>query len=410
MSNFDIQSIPDHAMHEAVRKTLSDSTLTGGTGTTPYNFRCPICGDSKKNKHKKRGYVVFGRGVWSYTCHNECGKMSFLNFLKTYHPSVHRELMFMALIDKGPRKPKAPEKSAAEKAYAATATYQFKTGELIEIVGSYHPLAQTALAYCQRRQIPYSVYSRWFVCVKDARYHDRDTAGNILHNDKGTPKGNEYANRLIIPYYKFGGKFTQFDARSLDDKAFLRYRNLEGADRELYMYEWLDVTKPFFLLEGSIDSTFIPNSIAFGGTQHLMKFLEMYPEIIQNAHNGTVIWDNDDAGYDEMPKTIKMGFSWFDWDTIKPLPQFALNSDGTPHIIKDVNNMVLYTSAVETDSNGFVLYDSLIKYIREPDGGIIATMRYGNRDKMKKERNKKRFDEMKRNRIKEKQQSNWFLG
>ena len=136
----------------------------------------------------------------------------------------------------------------------------------------------------------------------------------------------------------------------------------------------------------------------------------IYPEIVKNAHNGTVIWDNDDAGYDEMPKTIKMGFSWFDWDTIKPLPQFALNGDGTPHIIKDVNNMVLYTSAVETDSNGFVLYDSLIKYIREPDGGIIATMRYGNRDKMKKERNKKRFDEMKYNRIKEKQQSNWFLG
>ena len=28
--------------------------------------------------------------------------------------------------------------------------------------------------------------------------------------------------------------------------------------------------------------------------------LQFDPEIIQNAHNGTVIWDNDDAGYDEM--------------------------------------------------------------------------------------------------------------
>jgi hypothetical protein len=396
-------------MHEAVRKTLSDANLTGGHGTTPYNFRCPICGDSKKNKHKKRGYVVFDKGPWVYTCHNECGKMSFLNFLKDYHPSVHRELMFMALIKRGPRKAKEPVKTAAEKAYKTNPEYAFKPGELIEIDESYHPLAQTARAYCQSRKIPRKIYSRWFVCVKDTKYHDRDNGGNIIYNDKGVPKGNEYANRLIIPYYRFGGKFVQFDARALDDNAFLRYRNLEGAERELYMYEWLDVSKPFFLLEGSVDSTFIKNSIAFGGTQHLMKFLEKYPEIAKNAHNGTVIWDNDDAGYDEMPKTIKLGFNWFDWETIKPLPQHRHNGDGSERIIKDVNDMVLFTDAITTDSEGFVVYDSLIKYIKKPDGGILAAMRYGNRDKIRKERNKKRFDEMKARRNNENKQS-WYLG
>lgn len=409
MSNFDIKNIPDYAMHEAVRKTLSEHNLTGGNGSTPYNFRCPICGDSKKNKHKKRGYVTFSKGPWVYTCHNECGKMSFLNFLKQYHTSTHRELMFMALVDKSPRKRQEPQQTTAEKAYKANSEYNFKTGELLEIYDS-HPLARAARSYCIRRRIPEKVYSRWFVCVKDTRFHDRDNAGNILYNEKGLPKGNEYANRLIIPYYTFGGKFTQFDARALDDNAFLRYRNLEGAERELYMYDWLDTSKPFFLLEGSIDSTFIKNSVAFGGTQHLMKFLEMYPEILSNSHNGTVIWDNDDAGYDEMIKTIKMGFSWFDWTSIKPLPQYTLNDDGTNRIIKDVNNMVLYTDAVETDNEGFVVYESLIKYIKKPDGGIMATMLYGNRDKMRKERNRKKFEEMRIQRKNKKEQSNWFLG
>lgn len=408
MSDFDINRIPDYAMHEAVRKSLSDCTLTGGIGTAPYNFRCPICGDSKKNKHKKRGFVVFDKGPWVFTCHNECGKMSFLNFLKGYHPSIYREVIFQGFAKRDRTTPRAQVKTIAQKAYKANTVYNFKKGELLEITESYHPLAIQAKNYCISRKIPENIYSRWFVCVKDTRFHDRDSAGTIINNDKGVPKGNEYANRLIIPYYKFGGKFVQFDARALDPNAFLRYRNLEGAERELYMYDWLDVSKPFFLLEGSIDSTFIKNSIAFGGTQHLMKFIEQFPEIKENAHNGTVIWDNDDAGYDEIGKTIKMGFNWFDWNLIKPTPEYAFNEDGTPRIIKDVNNIILYTEAVKTDADGFIIYDSLLKYIKKPDGGIIVTMRYGNRDKIRQERNKKRFNEMKVNR--NNKEPKWFLG
>ena len=71
-------------------------------------------------------------------------------------------------------------------------------------------------------------------------------------------------------------------------------------------------------------------------------------------------------------------------------------------------NFIYSKDAFKCDSDGFVMYDSLIKYIREADGGIIATMRYGNRDKMKKERNKKRFDEMKKRN--QKKELKWFLG
>jgi len=139
-----------------------------------------------------------------------------------------------------------------------------------------------------------------------------------------------------------------------------------------------------------------------------MKFLEMYPEIKKNAHNGTVIWDNDDAGKDEMPKTIKLGFNWFDWDEIKPTSQYMYDSNGNKRQIKDINNMVLFTDVVSIDNEGFVETESLIKYIKKPDT-IIATMRYGNREKMRKERNKQKFNEMNKHRSKQKQ-NNWFLG
>ena len=39
---------------------------------TVYNFRCPYCGDSKKNKNRARGYFFQKKGSYIYKCHN-CG-------------------------------------------------------------------------------------------------------------------------------------------------------------------------------------------------------------------------------------------------------------------------------------------------------------------------------------------------
>lgn len=396
MSSFDINRIPSHLLHEAVNSILGSEglrTISGG-----YNFRCPICGDSKRNKNKKRGYVLYDKDKWVYICHNECGKMSFLHFLKEYHPPTYKTIIFHGFKNK---KYKTEDvKTEAEKTYKSNEVYQFKKGELLSIYDS-HPLANKALTYCKGRQIRKGAYSNWFVCIEDDKFHDRDASGALVLNDKGFPKGNEYRNRLIIPYYRFGKKWTQFDARALDD-SFLRYRNLEGVDRELYNIEWLDVSKPFFLLEGSINSTFIKNSVAFGGTKHLQSFLEQYPHIAENAKNGTVIWDNDDAGYDEMFKTISLGFNWFNWSTIKPLKKYMFKDDSNPRTIDDINDLVMYTDVIDIDNEGFITYNSLKKFIEPPGGGHIKIkMLYGNREKMKKQKFKKVFDKAKSNRHKE---------
>jgi hypothetical protein len=149
----------------------------------------------------------------------------------------------------------------------------------------------------------------------------------------------------------------------------------------------LDVTKPFFLLEGAIDSTFIKNSIGFGGTQHLMKFIEQYPQLKDNAHNGTVIWDNDDAGRDEIKKTVQMGFNWFEWTDIKPNEMNKYNGDGTLRQIKDINNAVMYSDCFRLDNKGFIVFDDLKNYIRKAEGALIKlTLLYGNREKKKYEK------------------------
>ena len=383
-NNFDYSRIPDSVYHQAVMETLGDRNLSGGNGNSDYNFRCPICGDSESNKNKKRGYVYTKN--WRYECYNGCGGMQFLDYLKVWHPEHYKKVIFHAYDNSNRKIERKDTKTKAEKTYNANNLYKFKHGELVQLTDD-HPLANKALEYCISRKIRPAVYKKWFVCLKDDKFLDRDVNGNLVYNDKGFPTGNEYGDRIIIPYYKYGGKWIQFDARALDPNAYLRYRNLEGAEREMYNIDFINFDEPFFLLEGAIDSTFIRNAVSFGGAKHLKSFLDKHPEILKHASNGTIIWDNDDTGRDETPKTVKLGFNWFEWTGIEPNEANRVKSDGTINVIKDINNAVLYSDCFRLDSNGYIVFDDLKKYIRKAEGSLIKlTLLNGNREKQRKEK------------------------
>ena len=64
-----------------------------------YNFRCPICGDSKKNKSKTRGYLYAVKTNVNFKCHNCGASMSLNNFLKTVDPYVHKQYTFEKFKD-----------------------------------------------------------------------------------------------------------------------------------------------------------------------------------------------------------------------------------------------------------------------------------------------------------------------
>ena len=56
-----------------------------------YNFQCPICGDSQKNKNKTRGYIYQVKNNTNFKCHNCGASMSFNNFVKTVDPTLHKQ-------------------------------------------------------------------------------------------------------------------------------------------------------------------------------------------------------------------------------------------------------------------------------------------------------------------------------
>ena len=59
-----------------------------------YNFRCPVCGDSKKNKSKTRGYLYNMKADVNFKCHNCGASMTLSNFIKTVDPTLHKQYVF----------------------------------------------------------------------------------------------------------------------------------------------------------------------------------------------------------------------------------------------------------------------------------------------------------------------------
>ena len=56
-----------------------------------YNFRCPICGDSQRNKTKARGYLYPVKNNTNFKCHNCGASLSFNNFLKELDSTLHKQ-------------------------------------------------------------------------------------------------------------------------------------------------------------------------------------------------------------------------------------------------------------------------------------------------------------------------------
>src|SRR5210317_1040785 len=56
-----------------------------------FNFRCPFCGDSQKNKWKARGYVYDIKGNLNFKCHNCSHSTSLGGLLQHIDPFLFKQ-------------------------------------------------------------------------------------------------------------------------------------------------------------------------------------------------------------------------------------------------------------------------------------------------------------------------------
>jgi len=218
-----------------------------------YNFRCPICGDSKKNKNKARGYFYQVKNNTNFKCHN-CGlNISFSNFLKEIDTTTHKEYTFEKFKE-GHTGKNFVVKKPEEVFKKVESKPKFEKKVKIDLPSAFD--IEESKDYLYSRKID-----------KGNFYYAKSFKGFVNSIKPGFFEDMEFDDsRIIIPLIK-DDVLIGIQGRSLTSNS-LKYITvmLDDDSPKIYGLEKLDETKPIYIVEGPFDSTFLDNSVAMVGS------------------------------------------------------------------------------------------------------------------------------------------------
>jgi len=226
-----------------------------------YNFRCPICGDSQKNKTKARGYFYRIKNNTNYKCHN-CGvNISFNSFLKDLDPPMHKEYIFEKFKDgnQGKNFTVDPPSSVIDKAKESKPTFKKKD---IDLPCAYS--VHESRVYLETRAI---FGGEFYYAENFKEFANKIKPGSFDSIKYGEP-------RIVIPLYK-DGKLIGVQGRALSYNP-IKYLTIMLDDEapKVYGYDSVDKKLPIYVVEGPFDSTFLDNSVALCGSDGDLECLE----------------------------------------------------------------------------------------------------------------------------------------
>ena len=213
-----------------------------------YNFRCPICGDSKKNKSKARGYLYAKKADVNYKCHN-CGiSLTFSNLLKHVDPVMHKQYVFERFKDG-----KTGRATVVEEPKFNFEPPKFK--KKLDL-----PNAMTSPEACG-----YLMGRR----LDPAKFYYTDRFKKWVNSRKEVFESTKHDEpRIIIPLY-YQKDLIGIQGRSLDfrNPKSVKYITVMFDDNapKIFGLDNIKLDEPVYVTEGPFDSTFIRNSVAMCG-------------------------------------------------------------------------------------------------------------------------------------------------
>jgi len=278
-----------------------------------YNFRCPLCGDSQKNKLKSRGYIFRKKNDYFYMCHN-CGvSTTFYNFLKQVDSNLLQEYQLERYKNGETGNNNYPKPDFEE---YKQETPKFKKSLELPSIDSL-PEAHYAKSYVEQRRIPETFWSQL--------YYAEDFAAFIQNLGIENAGLKEKDNRLVIPFYDKEKNLVALQGRALGESK-LRYITLKLHDdnKKIYGLDRIDEDKLVYVVEGPIDSMFLENAVATADSN-----LESITNVLDKS-KVALVFDNEPRNKEivaKMEKAIDNHFNVVIW----------------PPMIekKDINDMVL---------------------------------------------------------------------
>lgn len=273
-----------------------DQFRSRGSATT-YNFRCPLCRDSQRNRRKARGYFYEKENRYFFHCHNCNKSWPFEKFLKEFDHILYSQYLMEEFENSDhPTPPSSIFKSTTD-------FYDYP--DLFQL--SELPSSHSAVRYVLRRKVPRAFLDQLFYV--DAfkaftNYHVPNKFESLEHDE----------GRLIIPFIDQNKNVFGFQGRSLQHDATLRYITImmDEEKPKLYGLDRVDFNRTFYVLEGPFDSMFVENSIATCGGDLLSDVRAMHVE----HKRAVIVYDNQPRNkqvVNNIRKAINADFSVVIW-------------------------------------------------------------------------------------------------
>jgi hypothetical protein len=263
-------------------------------GSTLYNFRCPLCGDSSDNKNKARAYFYGKKDKMYFHCHNCNAPIgSFTNFLKKFDQNLYDEFQYE----------KIKENKTAEQIEYEDFVNKMKKPVFLQsgpLKGlkkiSQLDIHDPVKCYVAQRKIPNPYHAKLFSCPNFKSFTNQ-----LIPNKFDEASLLRDETRLLIPFFNRDKKLHAYQVRSLNDANKIKYITivLNEDIPKVYGLDTVDFNKTVYVFEGPIDSMFIPNSIATAGGD-MVGTLKNIPK-----DNLVIVYDNEPRSKDTINKIEK---------------------------------------------------------------------------------------------------------
>jgi hypothetical protein len=282
------------------------------------NFSCPICGDSQTKKTKARGFVFRHKGATLFKCHNCSVSLPLGKLIQTTDANLYGEYS----LERFGKVKKKTHKTEAKTTFADLSRSTVLNKHLVPLtsLNEDHPCK----AYVISRKIPKKHHKLLYYAK-----NFREWVASVKPEKKDSL--NEEP-RLIIPFFnKAGNEIIAFQGRSLAKNSVQRYVTIKLNDDYdlIFGLERLQWDKTIYVVEGPLDSLFLPNSVAIAGSGKLVSFGSSNEQVCY-------VYDNERRNpyiCNSMKRALDHGFGVCFW----------------PEVIKekDINDMILYGKTEE---------------------------------------------------------------
>jgi len=286
-----------------------------------WNYSCPVCGDSKNNPRKARGFIYKHKQDLLVKCH-KCGYSTNLgNLIKYVDTNMYDEYVIERYKSGATRYNDhkeigqyIPEVSPIDTNDIHLEDDVLDSLNRIDKMPELHPAVQ----YVAKRNIPKDKWNLLYFAPKFKTYT------NTITPKFQEPIKDEHP-RLVIPYFNSHGKVIAFQGRAFGSEEPKYYTiKIDEDEEKIYGLERIDYARRIYVVEGPLDSLFLPNAIAVSGSSFDT------PTIRKLLTNATIVMDNEPRSVEitkQLSKYIDKGYNVVMYpDTIKE---------------KDINEMVL---------------------------------------------------------------------